>query len=130
MSKKRNNKKSMICFTPKLRQIFLFTLYKAKKNCLQKKSFLRKRVSGGLNKNQKDFLTALAMPIKKDPTTSIRKHANELKDHEKKMRIAIKQDLSPDLNPLDYAIRGVLEYKTNPTSHPNIGSLKTAIEEE
>ena len=39
------------------------------------------------------------------------------------MRIAIKQDFSP----LDYAIWGVLENKTNSTSHPNIGSLKTAI---
>ena len=36
----------------------------------------------------------------------------------------------PDLNPLDYAIWGVLENKTNATSHPNIGSLKTAIKKE
>ena len=43
----------------------------------------------------------------------------------------IKQDLNPDLNPLDNAIWGVLETKTNATSHPNIGSFnKTAIEEE
>ena len=34
------------------------------------------------------------------------------------------------LNPLDYAIWDVLENKTNATSHPNICSLKTAIEEE
>ena len=46
------------------------------------------------------------------------------------MRIAIKQDLSPDLNPLDYTICSILENKTNATSHLNIGSLKTAIEEE
>ena len=47
------------------------------------------------------------------------------------MKTAIKQDLSPDLiNPLDYAIWGILENKTNATSHPNIASLKTAIEEE
>ena len=45
-------------------------------------------------------------------------------------RKAIKQDPSPDRNPFDYAILGVLENKTNATSHPNIGSLKTAIEEE
>ena len=38
--------------------------------------------------------------------------------------------ISPDHNPLDYAIWGVLENKTNATSQPNIGSLKTAIEEE
>ena len=37
------------------------------------------------------------------------------------------QTLTP---PLDYAIWGVLENKTNATSHPNIGSLKTATEEE
>ena len=37
---------------------------------------------------------------------------------------------SPDLNPLNYAIWGVLENKTRATSYPNIGSPKTAIEEE
>ena len=46
------------------------------------------------------------------------------------MKTAIKQDLRPDLNPLDYAIWGILENKTNVTSHPNIGSLKTVIEQE
>ena len=48
----------------------------------------------------------------------------------RKLRTAIKQDLSPELNPLDYAIWGILEKKTNATSHPNIGLLKAAIEEE
>ena len=37
---------------------------------------------------------------------------------------------STDHNPLDYAIWGILENKTNVSSHPNIGLLKTAIEEE
>ena len=37
---------------------------------------------------------------------------------------------TPDLNPLDYAIWGVLENKTNATSHSNIGSLMTAVGEE
>ena len=37
---------------------------------------------------------------------------------------------SPECRPLDYAIWGVLENKTNATFHPNIGSLKTAFEEE
>ena len=46
------------------------------------------------------------------------------------MRTAIKPNLSPDRNPLDYLIWGVLENKTNGTSHTNIDSLKTAIEEE
>ena len=48
----------------------------------------------------------------------------------RKLRTAIKQDLSPDLNPLDYVILGVLENKTNATSHPNIGFIITAINEE
>ena len=34
------------------------------------------------------------------------------------------------LNPLYYAKGGVLENKTNDTSYPYIGSLKTAIKEE
>ena len=50
------------------------------------------------------FLTALATVIKKDLTRSIRKHTNELK---------VKLDLSPDHNPLDYGLWGVLENKTN-----------------
>ena len=56
------------------------------------------------------------MAIKKDPTTSIRKHANELEVHEKTVRTAIKQDLSPGLKPLYYTIWGVLENKTNATT--------------
>ena len=35
--------------------------------------------------------------IKKDPATSIRKNANELKVYEKTVKTAIKQDLSSDL---------------------------------
>ena len=53
-----------------------------------------------------------------------------MKVHEKTVRTAIKQDLSPDVNPLDYVKWGVLENKINGTSHPNISSLKTDIEEE
>ena len=34
------------------------------------------------------------------------------------------------LYPLDYATWSVLENKTNATSHPNIGSLKTALGED
>ena len=37
----------------------------------------------------------------KDPTTSIRKYANELKVHEKTVRTAVK---SLDLKPLDYML--------------------------
>ena len=64
---------------------------------LMKKSFLRKRGSGGLNKKWKEiFLNAIASVIKKGPPTSIRKHANELKIHEKTLMRAIKQDLNPE----------------------------------
>ena len=101
MSKERNDKESNIFLTPKPNQSFFFVYSIQWKETfffsLQKKSFLRKRASGGLNKKQEGFLTALASPIKKDPTLSIRKHANELKIHEKTVWTAIKQDLSPDL---------------------------------
>ena len=46
------------------------------------------------------------------------------------METAIKQDLDPDLNPIDYAIWGVLVNKTNATYDLNIDSFKTAIEEK
>ena len=42
----------------------------------------------------------------KDPTMSIRKHANELKVHKKIGKTAIKQDLIPDLNPLLITLYG------------------------
>ena len=47
--------------------------------------------------------------------------ANELRIHDKSLRAAIKQELSPDLD---------FENKINANAHPNIGSLKTAIEKE
>ena len=69
-----------------------------------------------IDQKRKGFLSDLATAIKKDLTVSIRKHANELKIHEKTVRTAIKQDLSSELNRLDYPIWGVLENKTNATS--------------
>ena len=45
------------------------------------------------------------------------------KSTKKTVRTAIKQDLSTDFNPFDYAMWGVLENKMNATSHPNMGSL-------
>ena len=68
--------------------------------------------------------------IKKDPTTSIRKHANELRVHDKTVKTIIKRDLSPNINSVDYAIWSILKNKINPISHSNIVSLKTAIEKE
>ena len=123
----------MTCLTPKPSQIFSMYRIQCKEKCFGEKSFLRKRGSGLLNKNQKrkkNFWAALASVIQKDPTKSVRMQANEVKVHEKTMRIAIKYHLWPELNPLDYAIWGILENKTNATSHPNICSLKTAIEEK
>ena len=68
--------------------------------------------------------------IKKDPTESIGKYANELRFQEKTVGTVIKQDSNPDINPFDYTMRGVLENKINATSFPNVGSLKTVIELE
>ena len=92
----------MICLTPKPSQSFFFNCIQSKVFFLNKKSVLKKSGSRRLNKKQKEgFLSALSTAIKKDPTTSIRKYANELKVHEKTVRTAIKQDSSPDLNFLD-----------------------------
>ena len=83
------NPKYSLSIVYKARTFFFFT----------EKELLRKRESGGLIKKRKEgFLTAVASVIKKDPTTSIKKHANELKVHKKTSRIEIKQDLSPDLD--------------------------------
>ena len=64
-------------------------------------------------KTKKGFLTALASAFEKDPLTSIRMYANELNVREKTVETEIKQDL----NPLDYTAWGVLENRTNVTSH-------------
>ena len=55
---------------------------------------------------------------------------NKKKKKSRKTGIFSWTPLSPDLKPLDYTIWSVLEKKTKATSHPNIGSLKSAIEEE
>ena len=73
---------------------------------------------------------SICYTFKKGLTTSIRKHANKLKVHKKTVRTVIKQDLSSDFNPPDYAMWSILENKTNATSHPNIVLLKPGIEEE
>ena len=99
----------MICLTPRPSQNFFNYRIQRKYffKFLQKKSFLWKKRRGGLNKRQTEsFLTALTKAIKKVPATSIKKQVNELKVHEKTVRTAIKQGLSPDRKPLDYAIWG------------------------
>ena len=132
-SRKRSDKESTICLTPKPSQSFFVNRIPSK----EKFSFYRRRVFKEKawwrieqNKLKEDFLTALVTGIMKGTTTSIRKHANELKVNEKTVRRAIKQYLSPDHNPLDFAIWSFLENKTNATSNRNIGSLKTAFDEE
>ena len=118
----QTNRNPKFLWLPYTKQAFLFT----------DKELLRKREGGGLKKskqNERRLLTPLATVIKKGPTTSIRKHDNGVKVHEKTMRISIKQDLSPDLKHL--ITRYVFFLKqTNATSNPNIGLLKTANEDE
>ena len=131
--KKQTNKKSMICLPPKPNQSFFVYRIQSKENVFfcffftEKELFKEKR---GLSQNEMKILIALDEAIKKDPTTSIRKHTNEFKVHEKTVRTPIKRDLSSGLKPLEYTIWGVFENKTRVTSHRNIGSLKTTSEEE
>ena len=80
---------------------FLCLLYRKQRNIffLLKKSILMKMREWRIKQKQKEnFLTAFAPAIKKDPTTSIRKHANKYKVLKKTVRTAIKVDLSPDHN--------------------------------
>ena len=121
---KRNEKESRICLTPKLSQTFVAFSFTEKDLSKGKEEWRIKQ------KQKEGFLTTLVVAIKKDSTTSIRKHVYELRVHEKNVRTAIKQDLSLDRNPLEYAIWYVLEKKTIASSDRNIGSLNTAIEEE
>ena len=53
------------------------------------------------------------MAIKKDPIASIRNHTNELKVHEKTVRIVIKKELSQDLNSLGYTGHFRKQIKSN-----------------
>ena len=109
----------MIFLTAKPSQsVFGMRYTKQSKSILRKKSFLRKRGGGGPNKKRKEsLLTALGGTIKKDPTTSLRKHSNKLEVHKKTVKTAIKQDLCQDLH-------FTTEDKTNAASHPNIDLLK------
>ena len=128
MSKKRNDK-DLLLANPKPKFLCLPYTKQRKKNT-EKELFKEKRKWRIEQKRKGGFLTSLGTAIKKDPTTLIRKQANELKVHEKTVRTTFKHYLSPDLNALNYAILGVLENKINAISHPNIGCLKTAIKEE
>ena len=123
---KRNDKKSTICLTPKSSQSFFLPYTKQRKHFYTKKSFFNVKGWGQNKKKGKEaFLTALTKSMKKDLTKSIGYY--ELGIHQKTVKTALKQDLSLDHHSLDYALWGILENKTNATSHPNIGSLKIAI---
>ena len=116
VSKKRNNKESIICLTPKTSKSFF--VCKAKKKFFTEKELFKESGERRIeHKTKRRLLTALVTGIQKDPTTSIIKHTNELKVYEKTLRTAIKPHLSQDIYPLDYAIWGALENKTNATSH-------------
>ena len=55
---------------------------------------------------------------------------NKQENISKTIRVSLWPPSIPDLNPIDYATRGILENKTNETSCPNIGLLHTDFEEE
>ena len=87
-----------------------------------KKMELFKKKKGGLRidqKTQRRLFNWLSWSDEKETTTSIRKHANELKVHEKTGRRTIKQDLSPNFKPLDHA--------SWYNFLPNIGDIDTRL---
>ena len=92
VSKKRNEKESMICLTPKPSQTFLGYRIQSKIKFLQKekKNFLREKGEWSVDKKNEGFLTVLVREIKKSPSALIRKHANELKVQEKTAGVIIK----------------------------------------
>ena len=83
MREKEKNHRINDLLNAETKSKFLCLPYTKQRNFLQKKSFLMKSRSGGLNKKRKGgFSVALATVIKKDPITSIRKLVNELKVYE------------------------------------------------
>ena len=55
---------------------------------------------------------------------------NQAKKMSETIVISLRPPSSLDLDLLDYVIWDILENKMNTTSHPNIGLLKSATEEE
>ena len=119
----------MIYLTPKQNQsFFVYRIQSKEKKFTEKELFQEKGEVEDWTKNKKGgVLTAFVTVNKKDLTASIRKHANELKLYGKTVRTAIKQNLSPGLNLLNYVMWGILENQTNAASHLNIGLLQTSI---
>ena len=120
----------MICLTPRPRQSFFVYRIQSKEKNFTEKDLFKESVEWRIEQKRKDgFLTAPPTMIKKDPTMSRRKHTNELKVYDKTVITAIKEDLSPNLNPwLRYM--GGFRKQTNATSYQNIGSLNIFIDEE
>ena len=127
VSKKRNDKKSMICLTPKSNQ-FLCPSYRKQSFYTKKRAFFflkkKKREWWIEKKTKRRLLNCCRCSNSEGP------HNVTRKVHEKTVRVAIKQNLSPVFNNLGYAILGVLENKPDATSRRNICSLKTALEKE
>ena len=105
--------------------VFFFFFFFTEKQFFKEKGEWRIK-----QKRKEGFLTVLTTAIKKEPITSIKKHASELEVHEKMVGTVIKRDLISDHNSFDYVIWDVLENKINTTSHLNIGSFTTTIGEE
>ena len=79
----------------KTKSNFLCLPYTKQRHFLQKKELSKEKREWWVEKKKKEgFLIALATGIKKEPTESIRKPANEWKVYEKPVRTEIKQDLS------------------------------------
>ena len=93
MSKERNDKVSIICFTAKPSHNFFVYRIQSKENFLIKKELFKEKGLWRIEENpQKGFLIAIATAIMKDPITSIKKHATELKVHKKTERTGITQN--------------------------------------
>ncbi len=79
---------------PNIFGVSLRTVYNVKKATYMGSVIQRKPGNGGVNKKQnRDSIDALKTKIAKDPTTSIRKIAAELKLDPKTVRTAVHDDL-------------------------------------
>ena len=105
----------MICLMLKPSQSFFVYHIQSKEKCFIEKELFKEK---GVRRIEQKMKIALTTAIKKEPTTSIRKHANELKVQKKTVRTVIKQDVDPDFNPLDYTIWVILENEINATYYP------------
>ena len=111
MNKKRNEKQSMICLTPKPSQIFFVCPIQSKEIFFTENELFKEKGEGRIEQNTKRrlfFFAALVMTVQKDPTTSIRKHANKLKATRKLGGQQLNKFLNSDLNSLITLYRAFL----------------------